>query len=176
MTPKKTENINTSDYIHQGQTHWKEHTSTYGKFNPGIANFKPRVEMLSPTGMIKTFYNHENKTQIDVLYDSEYVYEHYYQKLVVTMGWMETGSLDEEVFQLFFNHFFDYCSNVGEKQRLAHLDKRANELAIEFPNLTAEQWKEFLIQQASNATKKEDSQPTEPVESESSSVPSKKAG
>ncbi|MBW4678401.1 MAG: hypothetical protein KME52_31815 [Desmonostoc geniculatum HA4340-LM1] len=156
MSPKKAEIIDTSNYLKLGKHHWKEFTSATGKYDPGKANFKPRIEMLSPNGYEKTFYDHEKQTMAEVLYDAEYVYEHYYQKLVVSMGWMDSGTLDEDVLQLFFEKFFEYCKNVGEREHLAKIEQRAQQLAIEFPGQTVEQWRDFLVQQATTPTKKED--------------------
>ncbi|WP_223280149.1 hypothetical protein [Nostoc sp. PA-18-2419] len=166
MSPKKPEIIHTSNYANLGKHHWKAFTSSTGKYDPGKANFKPRIEMLSPNGWERNFYDHDKQTVITVIYDQEYVYEHYYQKLVVSMGWMDSGTLDEDVLQLFFKAFFEYCQNVGQREYLIKIEQRAQQLAIEFPGQTAEQWKAILIQQAVIPKKEEDTPQPSDVSSE----------
>jgi hypothetical protein len=161
MVPRKAEIQDTSDYKNLGKHHWKEYTSTGGTYDPGKANLKPRVEFMNPGGCEKVFFDHDKQTKTVVVYDSEYVFEHYYQKLVVSMGWTEAGVLEEDNLQRFFEQFIAYSKSVGERERLAKIKQRAIEMAVDFPAKTASEWEVFLLEQS--IPKKEDTPPIDDV-------------
>ncbi|MEH1821929.1 MAG: hypothetical protein V7L31_23090 [Nostoc sp.] len=152
MTPKKTENIDVSGYKYLGKRHWKDFVSSTGKFDPGKANFKPRLEMLSPKGMVKSFYDHKALTKIDVHYDEEFVYDYYYQRLILTMGWMENGKVDESILQLFFTKLLAYCNTLEERSQLTKIRQQAEHLAAQFPHKSADDWEKTLLAEISVAT------------------------
>lgn len=161
MPAKRNENNDVSGYRNLGKHHWKEFVSATGKFDPGKANFKPRLEMLSPKGMTKTFYDHKAETRIDVHYDEEFVYDYYYQRLVLTMGWMDNGVLEENLLQLFFAKLCEYCNTVNNRTQNEKVKKQAQELAKQFPERSVEEWEEFLLNKITPVSQQTKSEETE---------------
>lgn len=145
MPVKRNESNDVSGYQNLGKHHWKEFVSATGKFDPGKANFKPRLEMLHPKGMIKTFFDHKAETRIDVHYDEEFVYDYYYQRLILTMGWMDNGKIDEDILQRFFDKLVNYCNTIEQKSQLLKIRQNAELLAQQFPHKSVDEWEKTLI-------------------------------
>lgn len=145
----------TKEYKTLPKAHWKEFTTT-GKYNPGILSIQPTVEFLGDMGFTRVAVNDKKFTKQQVAYDKEYVFEFFYKKLVLGMGFVIDGVLNDGLLELFLGELLIYSRGADDRRKAEELDDAARKLAAQFPQKTAEQWKAFLLETATETPPAED--------------------
>lgn len=145
MSPRKAKTQDTSNYKNLGTFHWKDFTPESGSYDPGKCNLKPQVEFLHPEGHNYTFHDHQKKTVITVHYDSEYVFDHYYKKIVVSMNWVNgDGEVRTETLKMFLDNFYNYCLQSGERIKQVKVETQVKAI-IEATGKTENEVRAFLF-------------------------------
>ncbi|MCW5315626.1 hypothetical protein GTQ43_20855 [Nostoc sp. KVJ3] len=133
------------NYPHIGQFHWQYFQQQGGKRNVAVSSTVPRVEMMLDSGMVKEFSDKKREHCYSVLFDSKYVFEYFYQKIVVNMGWENNGRIDIKVLRCFLDDFLLHCESKCSSREQQSIEAQALALSQQFPHKSFEQWKQELI-------------------------------
>lgn len=140
----KKKTIDVSGYRATGSYHWSDFTGK-GNYDPGKANLKPRVEFLHPDGYSQPFYDHDRKTVVYVQYDENYVFNHYFQKIVVSNGWVdEEGNIRKDILRMFLDRFYDYACLESERVKTEKLEQQIKQM-VSITGKSEEEVRAFLL-------------------------------
>ncbi|MEH2195673.1 MAG: Rho termination factor N-terminal domain-containing protein [Nostoc sp.] len=134
-----------TQYPHIGQFHWKYFQKENGKRNVAVSSTVPRVEMMLESGLVKEFTDKKRCHNYSVLFDSEYVFDYLYQKIVVNMGWSMGDKLDSNVLRCFLDDFLLHCEEVHRQKDVPDIKAQAQYLATQFPHKTVQEWERELL-------------------------------
>ncbi|MEH1794624.1 Rho termination factor N-terminal domain-containing protein [Nostoc sp.] len=132
-------------YPHIGQFYWQHFQQQDGKRNVAVSSTVPRVEMMLETGMVKEFTDKKREQSYSVLFDSSYVFDYFYQKIVLNMGWENNSRIDINVLRCFLDDFLLHCETKCSSKEQQAIEAQALTLSQQFPHKTLEQWKQDLM-------------------------------
>ena len=133
-----------TQYPHIGQFHWTHFQKENGKRNVAVSSTVPRVDMMLDNGMVKEFADKKKEMNYSVVFDREYVFDYFYQKIVVNMGWNDK-KLDVNVLRCFLDDFILHCETLHRNDDTNNAKAQAIILAQQFPHKTVEQWERELL-------------------------------
>lgn len=162
--PRPKKEVDLSSFTDLGTKHWKEALKD-NKFQLGVFTVSLCAEMLSPRGYTRNWSNLKTNTKGAITYDIEFVLEYAFRKIIDPLKFINGESLNEEGFDNFMDSLKKYSQESIQRKQRELLSAKAEELAIEFPGKSQEQWLDELI--AANKPKQE----VEPVKKQSKQAP-----
>jgi hypothetical protein len=116
----------------------------------GVVSQLPNSAMLSKSGQKIRRVDHENKQYQDVVYDSSYVYDYYYKRLIKPLNFFVGEDFDDTAYNTFCKRLRDYAIKLQSEEIKESFREKARELAVMLPNKSEEQWLEILVNSAND--------------------------